>query len=180
METKLAELATALRIKNQADSAIATIVGRPCERGHVGEYIASIIFDIDLETRANVKAIDGRFKRGALSGNTVNIKWFGKLEYILDICTQTPFPDYYLVLTGPESPPVSSRSHARPWTINYVFLFEHVSLVNFLTGKVKIGIATSVIKMLWDAAEAYPKPNNPLLTLGEAQRGMLALFDVKY
>lgn len=55
-----------------------------------------------------------------LTGSTVNIKWYGKLDYMLDIHPEA-VPDYFLVLTGPKSQPQSSRG-------------------------VKIGVATSVQK----------------------------------
>jgi hypothetical protein len=41
---------------------------------------------------------------------------------------------------------------------------------------VKIGIATSVRKHLWQAAMIYPEQVNPALILSEEQRVALALF----
>jgi hypothetical protein len=34
--------------------------------GHLGEWIAAQVFDIELETSASRAAIDGRFKTGSL------------------------------------------------------------------------------------------------------------------
>ena len=56
-------------------------------------------------------------------------------------------PDFYLVLAGPKSGPISSRGTIRPWVISSVFLFEAEELVNALGGA-RIGIATSVLFLL--------------------------------
>jgi len=42
---------------------------------------------------------------------------------------------------------------------------------------VKIGVATSVRRSLWDKAEVYPAQQNRELVLTEEQRDMLALFE---
>jgi hypothetical protein len=36
--------------------------------GHLGEWIASVVFDIELESSASAKGIDGRFRSGPLRG----------------------------------------------------------------------------------------------------------------
>ncbi len=41
---------------------------------------------------------------------------------------------------------------------------------------VSIGIATSVIRALWDAAEIHPEARSPLLPLTEDQRQVLVQF----
>ena len=69
---QLIELVALLRQYNQIGSQIAAIIGRPAQIGHIGEFIASQIFDIELEKIANAKAIDGRFRVGALAGKSVN------------------------------------------------------------------------------------------------------------
>jgi hypothetical protein len=53
--------------------------------GHLGEWIAAEIFAIDLEASAVAKVIDGRFTSGPLAGCTVNIKWYGMREALLDM-----------------------------------------------------------------------------------------------
>jgi hypothetical protein len=45
-------------------------------------------------------------------------------------------------------------------------------------GTVKIGIATSVRRALWDAAEVYPAARSPHLVVSEEQRALLALFRI--
>ncbi len=174
--TDLARLAELIREKNVVDRMIASIVGRPALVGHVGEYVAAEVFDISLERSASRKSIDGHFRDGPLAGCTVNIKWYAKLEGLLDI-TPDSLPDYYLVLTGPKSGALSSRGTSRPWVIESVFLFRADALAASLrTRGVKIGIATSVTWQTWGGAEVYPTRRNMALVLSEAQRAQLALF----
>jgi hypothetical protein len=107
------------------------------------------------------KGIDGRFTSGPLSGRTVNVKWL----------------DYYLVMTGPASPALSSRRAVRPWCITAVYLFDARELLTHLTARgVKIGVASSVRAVLWDAAEIYPKARSQTLRLRPEQRKLLQLF----
>jgi hypothetical protein len=46
--------------------------------GHLGEWIASQIFDIQLEASAVTAAVDGRFRGGPLAGRSANVKWYLK------------------------------------------------------------------------------------------------------
>jgi hypothetical protein len=171
--TRLAEL---LKEKHIIDEKIANLVGRPAQIGHVGEYIASAIFDITLERSAVAKAIDGHFATGPLVGRSVNVKWYAKLENALDL-TPTHLPDEYLVLTGPRSAALSSRDTHRPWLIQFVFLFDAHQLVEQLSARgSKLGVASSVPHQYWDAAEIYPVQRNDRLMLSNEQRAMLALF----
>ena len=66
--TDLVELASLLRERNVIDESIGRLIDRPMTAGHAGEWIASRIFDIQLEPSAVAKAIDGRFRSGPLSG----------------------------------------------------------------------------------------------------------------
>jgi hypothetical protein len=173
---ELNRLADLIRQMNRTGSEIAALIGRPALQGHVGEFIASRIFDIELETSATQRALDGHFRSGALAGRSVNVKWYGKRENLLDLA-QSDGPDFYLVLAGPPAPPVSSRGQVRPWCIESVHLFEHAPLVAGLRrAGVKIGIATSVRKDLWAPAQLYPEQRSPLLVLTAEQRGSLELF----
>ena len=130
---KLERLAELIHAKNRIDDEIAEIIGRPSLIVHVGEYIASEIFKIELEQSAVEKGIDGRFTQGPLKGQTVNIKFYGKRENLLDINIDH-LPDYYLVLTGPKSSAVSSRSATRPWLISSVYLFNSQKLMSVFVG----------------------------------------------
>ena len=174
--TDLKRLADLLRRYNAIGDAIAGVIGRPAERGHVGEYIAAHIFDITLDRSARKRAHDGRFMAGALAGQTVNVKWYGKREGVLDLRARAA-PDYYLALTGPAGSAASSRGSTRPWVIDSVYLFEARRLFEDLRARgVRIRTGSSVRQALWTAAEVYPEPRNATLVLPQEQRDLLALF----
>jgi hypothetical protein len=172
----LIRLAELLRRYNAIGDAIAGVIGRPAERGHVGEYIAAHIFDIALEQSARKRARDGRFMAGALAGHSVNVKWYGKQEGVLDLLARGA-PDYYLALTGPVGSAASSRGATRPWVIQSVYLFEARRLLEDLRARrIKIRTGSSVRQAVWAAAEVYPEPRNSTLVLSKEQRDLLALF----
>jgi Uracil DNA glycosylase superfamily len=175
-DPQLATIADLLRRRNEIDAAIAKIIGRPMASGHLGEWIAAQVFNIALEKAATVPAIDGRFRSGPLMGKTVNVKWYLKEEGLLDM-TESEALDFYLVMTGPHSPALSSRHSVRPWHIDSVYLFDAADLLARLRDhNLKIGIASSVSQSLWKAAEIYPEPRNSLLPLTSAQMSLLRLF----
>jgi hypothetical protein len=109
----LARAAALLRERNAIDAELARLIDRPMTSGHLGEWIAAHVFDIELEASAVAAGIDGRFRSGPLQGWTVNIKWYLKREGLLDT-TESAALDYYLVLTGPPSAAVSSRGTTGP------------------------------------------------------------------
>jgi len=172
----LKQLALLLHKRNLLEREITALINRPASIGHIGEYIASVIFQIDLEKSASQKSIDGRFRDGSLVGCTVNVKWYAKQEAMLDVMPEA-LPDYYLVLTGPKSGAMSSRGQVRPWVIECVYLFGAQALIEELRqSNVIMGIATSVRQAMWAKAEIYPSQNNPFLQLSEDQKTALALF----
>jgi hypothetical protein len=172
----LRRLAEAIKQKNLVDTEIARVIGRPAERGHAGAYIAARIFDITLERSASQKGIDGHFASGSLARKSVNIKWYGKMEGMLDVFPDS-LPDFYLVMTGPKVAPGPSRGEVRPWIISYVYLFNAAQLIGELKRLgVKMGIATSIRSYLWKMAEIYPAQRNTQLLLSEEQKRLLALF----
>ena len=174
--TGLDRLGRLLKQRNQVDKEIASIIGRPAHSGHIGEFVAARIFDIELLHSASHEAIDGHFARGPLAGKSVNVKKYSIDQSILDMKPDSP-PDFYLVLTGPRTPPQSSRGTTQPWVIESVFLFDGLALLTQLREYgVKIGVATSVRRHLWDAAEVYPRPTNRTVQLTCAQRSMIGLF----
>ena len=174
--TDLDHLGRLLKQRNQVDKEIASIIGRPAHSGHIGEFVAARIFDIELNESASNKGIDGHFARGPLAGKSVNIKKYSKDDGILDV-NRDALPDFYLVLTGPRTPPQSSRGKTHPWVIEAVFLFDAPALYRRLTEfGVKISVATSVRRHLWDSAEVYPRPTSRALRLTDSQRAMLAVF----
>ena len=103
---RIAEL---LHERSTIDAEIARIMHRPMTSGHLGEWLAARVFDIELEPAATATAIDGRFRSGSLRGRTVNIKWHLKREGLLDM-SESDLLDYYLVLTGPPSARMQSPS----------------------------------------------------------------------
>jgi hypothetical protein len=171
----LERLSELLRERNRISSEIATLIGRPALSSHIGEYIASKIFDIELYESATHKGADGQFRSGPLRGKTVNVKLYGKKEGLLDI-NHAP-ADYYLVLTGPDSPLTSSHGGDRPLVIEQAFIFNMSRLLTELRGRgVKIGIATSMTKGSWEAAMIYPRPRNTEYTLSPEQAKLIELF----
>lgn len=176
MTTTLQRLAVLLQKRNQIDQKISAIIGRPSTTGHIGEFVASKVFGIELESSATAKGIDGIFTEGPLKGKTVNIKWYGKQEGILDIAVDNQ-ADYSLVITGPKSIPTTSKGAVRPLIVSYVYLFDMAELIRELKQRgVKMGIATSVRKSSWERAEIYPHRKNKRLGLTEEQERALELF----
>ena len=176
-DTVLEELAALLGARNGLDSRIAELIGRPMTAGHLGEYIASRVFAIELEMSASAAALDGRFTTGSLAGRTVNVKWYLKREGLLDL-TESDALDHYLVLTGPASTGASSRGQVRPWVISNVYIFDARALRDDLHARGRrVGVASSVRAAAWTGAEAYPR-EHPLLPLSADQRAALRLFDV--
>jgi hypothetical protein len=175
-DAELAELAALLRERNALDTRLGRLLNRPVNTGSIGEWIAARIFDVELESAANVAGYDGHFTTGALAGRTVNAKMYTKQEWMLDINPNTPL-DYYLVFTGPKGAPVSSRGTLRPFCIDAVFLFDAHRLHGELGERgVKIGVATSVRVAQWNQAQIYPDANNSLLLVSERQRSQLEMF----
>ena len=174
--TGLEKLATLLSEMNAIGEKVSGITQRPASRGHTGEYIAAEIFDIELEESANAKGFDGRFRSGNLAGRTVNVKWYGKLEYMLDI-NPDALPDFFLVMTGPKALEMTSKGGIRPWLIDYVFLFNAAELMIELNARgVKIGIATSVRKHEFQAAEIFPNKRSMVYRMTDDQMGKLLAF----
>jgi hypothetical protein len=173
IDSKLVRLAELMEERNHIEQEVSEIISRPFLIGHIGEYIASNIFDIELNKSASAKGHDGFFKNGELCGKSVNIKYYSRREGLLDLNSESG-ADYYLVFVGK-----SKASITRPWNIESIFLFEENELFEKLTGKVKIGIATSVKKALWEDAIIYPNQKNMKILVSEEIREKLALFGWK-
>ena len=170
-------LAKLIQDRNKISEEIAKIINRPALNSHIGEYVASQIFDISLNESANVKGMDGLFKTGPLRGKSVNVKLYGKQENILDI-SPGYLADYYLVLSGDTGDLLSSRGKTHPLIISQVFLFNMNEIMNRLRASgVKIGIATSIRKSEWEKAMVYPVQKNMELVLSNEQVELLRLFD---
>ena len=162
--------------RNAVSTEIAAILGRPAQLGHLGEFVASVLFDIDLAPSANNKGFDGRFTQGLLAGKSVDVKTYAKREGIIDLRMQD-LPDYYLILSGPRAPAASSKGQDRPWVIDGIHLFDAQMLVeSLLSRSLKVGIAASVAAAYWVAAEVYPSPTCKLLEVRDDQRVWLESF----
>ena len=172
----LEKLADLLGQRNQIDNQIARLIDRPAHAGHLGEFIAAEIFDIELADSAVQKGSDGHFALGNLAGKSVNVKKYSLQEGLLDIRPDA-LPDFFLVLTGPRGQAASSRGTTQPWTIESVFLFEAEPLFEEVSRRgLKIGVATSVRRQYWDEAQIYPTQANQTLILTPDQKRLLALF----
>jgi hypothetical protein len=170
----LEELADLLRSRNQLDQQISMIIGRPATAGHIAEFVAAAVFDIDLEEAANNQGYDGHFRTGPVGGRSVNVKFTGKNEGSINL--NDPPPEFYLCLTGPDATAGPSRGTSRPWVIDSIFIFEALPLHTALTARgLKLGTATSVINALWATAKIYPDLNT-LYELSQQQIEMLRLF----
>ena len=176
---RLERLAGLLQKRNAVASEITTIIGRPEQIGHLGEFIASEIFGIRLADSAVHRGSDGVFAAGPLAGRTVNVKWYAKEESSLDI-REDALPDHFLVLTGPRSKLVNSRGESRLWCIEFVFLFDAQVLLPLLKQRqVKLGVATSITRDIWNSAQIYPEQNSKQLILTPEQRMRLKLFSAE-
>lgn len=169
-------LAGLLRSRNALDAQIARLIGRPALPGHLGEWIAAEIFDIALADSAVTKGLDGHFRGTPDPGASVNVKLYGTRAGAVDL-VEAAAADYYLVMTGPIAQPVSSRGSHRPVCVHGVYLFRTSELLLDLRERgVRIGVASSVRKELWEQAEVFPDSANPTLVLTEEQRYALSLF----
>lgn len=174
----LRRLAELIAIRNRLESEISAITGKPALIGHLGEFVASHIFPIHITRNASHQAIDGYFYQGELAPCSVNVKWYIQREGVVDI-TPGFLPDYYLILVGP--PPTATAAlglRNRPWKIAGVHLFDANELVDTLEVRgVRVGIASSVRRNLWEAAEIYPGNHSDRYRITLQQRELLDLFN---
>lgn len=104
------------------------------------------------------------------------MKWYSRYESVLDITPNT-LPDYYLVLVGPRPLNTDRELGTRSWSIDAVYLFDAIELYTELKDRgVAIGIASSLHRGLWKAAEIYPNARNTKISLNERQKQALALY----
>ncbi|MFG1925919.1 hypothetical protein [Cryptosporangium sp. NPDC048952] len=172
----LTHIARLLHERNLIDAQIAEVTDRPMTAGHLGEWIASQLFPIELEKNAANRGYDGRFTEGPLRGKRVNVKWYLKQEGLLDLIAPELL-DYYLVFTGPISAAFGSRGTTRPWCITNIFLFdaEQVTAQQMARG-VGTGTAASLLQGQWAAAEVYPGRRSELLPITDEQSMALRQF----
>ena len=85
---ELEELAKLLSKRNKVDSRISDIIMRPAITGHIGEYIASKLFDIKLEKSATV---DPLMKNLSAGGVQLNAEEKAALVTFLKTLSDTEF-----------------------------------------------------------------------------------------
>ena len=177
--TELEHLANAISQQNSASAHVASIIGRPALRGHIGEFIASRVFNIQLHESASEKGSDGFFVEGSIAGRSVNVKFYGQHECLLDM-PNAAVPDLFLVLTGPKGSATSSSGQVRPICINHVFLIPGTeALADALSRNVSVGAATSFPGSFWDEHEVYPASRSKELDLTQDQVRLLGQFSCK-
>ena len=174
---QLVQLAALIREHNAVMARISALIGRPALVGHVGEFIAAAVFDIELNPSASAKGHDGYFRAPSpLAGRSVNVKWGTVFDGGMDVSPDAEVDDY-LALTGPRATSMTSKGGTRSWLIESVYLFDLRELRSTLRAAgVGIGVATSIRRALWEAAMVYPEPRNPRLVLSDEQRRLVALF----
>jgi hypothetical protein len=101
------------------------VTGRSARPGDIGEYVASVVFDIELAATAVQPGHDGRFRSGPLAGRMVNVKAYGDAGAGIDVSSHPC--DYYLVISGPRRAPGPVRHHR--WQIARVYLFDAAQLL---------------------------------------------------
>lgn len=177
---ELSRLAHLIEEHNRVKSEMTSIIGRPAQRGYVGDYIAAVIFGLTLHPSGSENRIgDGYFTAGPLAGQSVEVRWHSREGYRLDI-DPAALPDYYLVFNGP---PISTSELQRSppqWAIGRVHLFQMSALHDLLDALPQRGhkanVAISVEKVRWDDAELYPRAHNAFFALTDAQQAQLSLF----
>ena len=173
---ELEKLSELVKNRNSIEKEISQIIQRPAFTGHLGEYIASKIFDVELNDSATQKGHDGIFKSGSLQGKSVNVKLYSKRENLLDVSLDYP-PDHYLVLSGPKYFETNSKNTVRPLILASVFLFNSKTFLEQSKQRgIKISKQISAVESQWNDAEIFPVQRNKDLILSDEQKNQLSLF----
>ncbi len=173
---ELSHLADLIGERNRVEREIVAITDRSAQLERVGEYIASIIFDLTLYPFRSEMGSDGYFNIGPLAGQSVDVKWYSREEYRVSV-NVAALPDYYLVFSGPRVSTIVSRRAPHAWAISKVHLFQAKAFVDAsLLNNAKANVGIVVARAHWDEAELYPNARNPFFSLTEAQRARLAMF----
>lgn len=160
----LAGLATLLKRRALIDDEISVMIGRPALKGHIGEYVAAAIFDIELNRSGSAKGNDGFFRGGPFRGRRVNVKFYTRWDGLLDMHVGDGAPEHYLVLAGTGS---------GSWGIQDAFLFDHAALI---AAGVRAGTACSVKRALAEAARVYPGRPDGFFELSHEQAAAIECF----
>jgi hypothetical protein len=169
-------VARLIRQRNEMDGEITRIINRPVVGGHLAAWLANELFDVDLEPVGSADTLDGRFTSGALATRTVNIQWIGERNGYFDT-TSSDQPDFRLVFTGPKALALTREGVVRAMRIDGCYLFDDRLLrAQQLARGASVGAPSSVPAAEWEAAEIFPRPNNPLLRVDPEAVRLLDLF----
>jgi len=160
----VAAVARLVRARNEIDGEISRIINRPVLTGRLGDWLASQLFDIDFEPSAS-DGFHGRFASGSLAARTVDTRWLGARDGNLDLRSPAGL-DFCLVFTGPQALALTSRGVVRPLRIDACHLFDAR----------RPDARPGVLASEWEAAEVFPRANNPLLEVEPEARALLGLF----
>lgn len=152
----IGKIADLLKDRNKIDQQITGIIGRPAEKGHISEWIASKVFPIELNRNKNEKGYDGIFSEGSLKGKKVDIKYYTVNQHQIDLNPEISEDVYLLVFTGPYRSAAASEKQNRPFCISNIYIFNERELCDKLKSGVKVGKATSVKEKYWGRGEIYP------------------------
>lgn len=111
--------------------------------GHLGEWITSRIFDIQLEAYPSAKGIDARFRSGPLRESTVNVKWNVKHQ----AGSTRPTKTRSKTTSSSKTPRFRPDPHVAPprrGCIVPVYVFDALRLKTEQLAGVKLGIESSV------------------------------------
>jgi hypothetical protein len=170
----LVDLAALLRERALIGQQITKIIKKAPHAGHIGEFIAARVFDIELHLHAAHPGSDGVFRAGPLAGRSVNVKFYSRWDGLLDVPAHH-VPDYILVLTGPAAK-AGDTGPTSNCLIASAFLFDYAALI---AAGVKPIIAASVKKTLWEEARIYPESGaKARVVIDDRQRGWLQAFGV--
>ncbi len=173
---KLGYLAEFIRIRNVADQGIARFIGRAPHPDSIAAFVASRIFDIELQPTPG----RARFRSGPFKDRSVQVQYASRNNGTLAMVKSdhpADHPDVYLVITGQRSDVTPVVDTVTPWVVTNVYLFRTEWIIDRLISHgIEIGTATHVPKHLWEQAAVYPKANPSLYPISSRQRSALELF----
>jgi hypothetical protein len=168
-------VASLVRERNAIDAKLAQIMHRPMASGHLGEWLASQIFDIELEKSAVTRGWDGRFRSGPLHDRTVNIKWYSNVRAL---STRSSPQRWTATWYWPARHPRRSLHEAAPapGTSTPCTCSAHLNSTPSSSPAVSSSASPpACAHKQWTNAEIYPS-TNPLLPMTPRQVELLGQF----
>jgi len=171
-ETLLRRLSDLLHDREVIDTAIEQITSVPGGDERTIQWVASEIFDIELDLSRPSTGLVGTFQSGRLSGHTVEVRSQRTCCDVLDTKGSITC-EYCMVLAGPRRHDLPTSIRA-PWNIDSVYLFE-MQQVHRERGA-SLAPEPTVDALQWRAAEIYPSARNSILLVNPVQAAQLQLF----